>query len=314
MKFVPRAAVLHVNSAGAHSTSPTMRIARYVAQTLGIPLIHDLESARANERKAFDVLFVKYGLPKFSDHRDYAMAAYAQAPCIVNLENDYTMEPDVRFRRLAEHKSHYERWSTVEGRTRYVNWNVLTWMPPEAWRKPLPWPVPSMRGLLYYGAHRTGRVPYFHRYLRRAPYPVTVSTFRGAAKFAESCGLELKQQIIGPFRKPEQPAQWPLTVYIEDEASHTTYCSPANRFYECLQLGMAQAIDVAAAHTLQLADFEVPDNMVVNGPGDVKRVLAKWDAVRQAQRKLWHRPFHKALHSQLRAACRASFGAKCLTT
>lgn len=312
MKFNIKAAVLHVNSSSARGTSPTMRIARYVADTLGIPLIHDVPSAQANERKAFDVLFVKYGLPKFSDHRDHVMAAYAQAPCIINLENDYTMVPDVRFRRLAEHKNTYERWSTVEGRTRYVNWNVLTWMPPETWRKPLPWPTPGIRGLLYYGAHRAGRVPYFKRYLQRAPYPVTVSTFRGAAKFAESCGLDPVTEITGPFRNPAAPQQWPLTVYIEDEQSHETYCSPANRFYECLQLGVAQAIDIKAAHTLEHAGLSTK-GFIVSSKQEVKHMLGRWEQVRAAQRAMWHRNFSTELRSQLRAACRASFGAKCFS-
>lgn len=287
-----------------------MRIARFVADALNLPFIHDVASARAYEKRAFDVVFVKYGLPKFSKHRDYALALYAQAKTIINLENDYTFIPDVRFRRLAEHKSNYERWSTVEGRTRYVNWNVLTWMPPSQWAAPLPLPQPSMRGLLYYGAHRAGRVPYFERYLRKAPYPITVSTYRGGAAFRATCGDKL--EIIGPFRNVDQVAHWPLTLYIEDKASHDLYCSPANRFYECLQFGVAQAIDISAARTLSQGGFTVPAQFIVEDKQGVKRMLGRWQDVRAKQRQLWHRNFvADQLLPQLRAACRASFGAKC---
>src|SRR4051812_26261823 len=80
-----RAAVLHVNTAAYLSTSPTMRIARFVAEELGVPLVHDLATARRQLRQGkLDVLFVKYGLFKFSQHREEALKLHRRAGMIVD--------------------------------------------------------------------------------------------------------------------------------------------------------------------------------------------------------------------------------------
>lgn len=227
-----KAAVLHVNSASPLSRSPTMRIASFVADELGIPLICDTTSAYKYRKTRFDVLFVKHGMLKFSQHRDIALELFNRAGCIIDMENDYTFKPDTRMcggNRLGS----YFQWSTVEGRHKYVNWNVLTWLPLRAWFKPAPLPAPTKRGLLYYGAHRPDRVPYFERYFANTRYSVAISTYRGQRAFTETCGRD-SMHFIPPIRNPYAITQYEATVYIEDKTSHKLYTSPANRFYECV--------------------------------------------------------------------------------
>lgn len=310
-----KAAVLHVNSTGKESTSPTMRIARYAAYGMEIPLIHDLETAKRYERHAFDVLFVKHGMLKFSQHRDYCLAAYAQAKVIVELQNDYTFKADSRFLELDREKELRPWvWGTVRNKLilpgdQYVNWNMLTWLPPVAWANELPLPEYIRKGIIYYGAHRADRIEYFKKYFHDAPYPVTISTFRGRKAFRETCGDTVA--IMGALRTPALLAQWQATVYIEDKTSHTLYCSPANRFYECVQMGVAQAIDAGAVPTLEKAGFTVSNECIVDSKKELRAFLK--DSARQQvkQRKLWHRNFFVDLRLQLKAACRASFGTKC---
>jgi hypothetical protein len=110
MATTPRAAVLHINSARPDATTPTMRIARFVGDTLGLPVICNVETADKYDDRRFDTLFVKYGILKFSNHREQALRIYSRAKRIINLENDYTFKPDPRFRKA---NPSYSVWGTV---------------------------------------------------------------------------------------------------------------------------------------------------------------------------------------------------------
>jgi hypothetical protein len=291
-----KVAVLHVNSSSYESTSPTMRIARYVAKQFNVPLIHDVTTAQAHVNTRFDVLFVKYGLLKFSNHRDEAVLIHEQAKRVINLENDYTFVPDKRFRKADE------TWSTVEGKTHLINWNVLTRHPIGAWRKPRPFQEPINKGLIYYGAHRADRIPSFKRYFSNPKYPLTVSTFRGGQAFRDY-GV---QDVIGAFRHPDAQAQWESTIYIEDETSHGTYTSPATRFYECVMCGLAQFIDAASVNTLTKSGIDVLDKFVVQNNKELLSKMQDWRNVRTIQRELWFQDYGRILNQQFDAAVKVS--------
>jgi len=295
MKF----GVMHVNSSTMGSTSPTMRIAKFVASELNnAPFIYNPETANKYLKTKFDILFVKHGLLRFSNHRDQALEIYNNAGMTVNLENDYTFELDNRF------KPAEETWSTVEGKTRYINWNRLTRFPIDQWKKQMPWITPMNIGLFYYGAHRDDRVQSFRQYFQKAPYPVTISSFRGSAKFLETCG---DVAVISAFRDPRIPAQWPLTIYIEDATSHKLYCSPAARFYECLQIGLAQVIDEATVPTFEKTGLALKKQFVVNSQRGVKSALEYWKDIRNDQRMLWYTDYGTDLRNQFWDAMKHSF-------
>ena len=295
-------AVMHINTSTAGSTSPTMRIAKFVAEELDVPLIHNFETARKYHKTKFDILFVKHGLLKFSDHREHALEIYDNAKLTVNLENDYTFKLDPRFRPADE------TWSTVQGKTRYVNWNVLTRQPLNLWKHKIKFKEPHNDGLIYYGAARADRLDSFKQYFKAAPYPITISTFRGRAKFTELCGDKIK--VIGAFRNPTEPLNWPATLYLEDKTSHTLYCSPAARFYECLQMGLAQLIDEAAVDTFKQANLAVPLSFVVASQRSVKDALHHWRDIREEQHRLWWRDYARQLRDQFWDAMLQSFRRK----
>lgn len=289
-----KAAVLHVNTCKADSTSPTMRIARFAATTLGVPLIHDTASADKAVGKKFDVLFVVFGVLKFSSHREQALRLYGDAKRIVRLENDYLFKPDPRFAKL--HPTH-SVWSTVphsvaERGGWYVNWNTLT--PAPLRQRPY---VLYADMLIYYGAFKEVRVPSFEKYLFNAPYDVVVASYRVKKFTAEH--PELKTVHL---RHLYDAAQYAATVYMEDEYSHGMYTSPGTRFYECLAMGLPMFFDVATFDTMLTAGVDVSE-YVVSSKKDVKRMLPRAATVGVEQRRKWVKHLNvESVTAQIRAA------------
>jgi hypothetical protein len=299
MKF----AVLHINKSSLSSTSPTMRIAKYVHDRLksmgcDVDFIYDPETAAFPATQRYDVVFVKYGMLAFSDHRAESIFMLNNARRVINLENDYSFVPDKRLR------APDEVWSTVEGRTRYCNWNVLTRHGTEGWDQQRGWQRPRNSGLIYYGAYRPDRVPYFEKYFRHAPYPVTISSFRGEKNFGVLCP---NAKLMSAFRDPDGPADWQATIYLEDRASHDLYCSPANRFYECVHMGLAQIVDESAVPTLRRAGIKpFPKDFVVNSKTELRASLQKWEDIRGLQQRHWRRNYAADLHEQFNTAMKES--------
>lgn len=292
-----RIAVLHVNKSSLSSTSPTMRIAKYVHSRIpDADFVYDLETSMKPASQRYDVVFVKYGMLAFSDHRAQALLMLKNARKVISLENDYAFVQDKRLGKPDE------IWSTVEGRTRYCNWNVLTRHGTEGWDE-----KPELRqrysGLVYYGAYRPDRIPYFEKYLKNAPYPVTVSSFRGEKNFLVLCpGIGLRTA----FRDPDEPSQWQSTIYLEDTTSHDLYCSPANRFYECLHMGLAQFVDENAVTTLKRAGIKHLSSFVVDSKMDIRRSIHMWQDIRSEQQRLWRRDFSADLDQQFATAMKES--------
>jgi len=305
MKF----AVLHVNKSSYTSTSPTMRIARYVYDRLRVRgcvvnLIHDVETAQSCIDTRHDIVFVKYGVLAFSDHRKQAIDILNRARRVINMENDYSFVHDKRLR------SPDEIWSTVQApdRTRYCNWNVLTRHDTKGWitdTRFVPYfdSRPKNSGLIYYGAYRPDRVQYFERYFKNAPYPVTISSFRGDKNFGVLCP---NAKLMPAFRDPDGPAKWEMTLYVEDATSHSLYCSPANRFYECLHMGLPQAIDERAVKTLMTAGIPMKGEFQVHSKMGLRALLQRAGDIAALQQRLWRRDYASDLHQQFDDAMRSS--------
>lgn len=295
-----KAAVLHINSAAAEATSPTMRIARYTATRLGIPLIHSLETAAQHANTKFDVLFVKLGVLKFSNHRDDALKIYGNAKRVINLENDYSFKPDPRLRKL---QPEWQVWGTVPDNVKvhggsYVNWNVLTWLYPRPWADRLKGYKAEPNRLLYYGAYRPDRVESFKRWFVDTPCEVVIGARSTHIKKFQALSPTLK---LVNFRTPNELAKLRATaLYLEDDTSHDLYCSLANRFFECLQLGIPMVLDAAGHKTYEAAKlpnwqkFSVPDKLYAHYSPMLKNPVAT--AIEQ--RELWYRDFDLILAKQ----------------
>lgn len=286
-------AVVHINTCKEHSVAPTAMIAQYVADTLGIPFIHDKISA-SKYMDSYDVLFVKYGILLYCDFREQLFQIYENAGRVINLENDYTMEPDYR---LTKRNSSYEVWSNMPWSVKkhggaYINWNMLTWERVE-------WTDPKLKGLGYYGSYRPDREVYFEKYFKSSLYPVHISTYkRNAISFRD---LNPNIKIYSPFRHRQQIQAFQMVLYIEDRFIHTHYNSPANRFYECLYNGVPMCFDKSCRNTFREAGYVI-DPFVVDGPKDVQKLLKNSHQVMALQHEQWYRDYRKELDRQFRKA------------
>ena len=290
--------VLHVNSTSLTARTPTPRICRYVAQTLKLPYVYDSRSALA-ARSRYHTVLVMYGVLKFSAHREAVLRLHGGASRVIRLENDYAFDPDARMR------CQYEAWSTlplsvlINGGA-YVNWNVLTWREPAEWASRPPWkaapnPTPA---LFYYGAFRQQRQSSFTRYFDTDEYPVVVSSFRGGKKFKHHFP---NVQTVGALKTPAHARRYAATVYIEDDYSHDFDCSPANRFYECLQEQVPMAIDARAADSLRKHGFDV-DDFVVDDAQSVRAFIKEAQKHGREQYRRWYRDFERELREQIQTA------------
>lgn len=297
-------AVLHINTAGPNATSPTMRIARYVAEKLQIPLIHDVESAATHSKTHFDILFVKLGVLKFSNHRDDALEIYGNAKRVINLENDYSFAPDARLKKL---QPEWQVWSTVPENVKkhggaYVNWNVLTWLYPHPWAARLRAYKPEPNRMLYYGAYRADRVNSFGRWLGQGvPYEVVIGA--RSTHMAKFAGLTDPPRNVVNFKTPDDLAQLKATaIYLEDDTSHDLYCSLANRFFECLQLGIPMLFDSACRNTLEAAKLPMWKRYSVINPFEAKARMSDPVTIAREQRLYWYKDFDALLAKQVERA------------
>jgi hypothetical protein len=166
---------------------------------------------------------------------------------------------------------------------KYLNWNQLTYYPNMPERKP------TVQGLIYYGAYREHREPYFRKYFYNTPYRLNISapTPKHAKKFAE---LNPKVNLVNLQNIPAEVGAFEAAIYIEDTYSHVgtpkgIYSSPANRFYEYQSGGVLTFFDRSVKGTFDLAGIDVSPWLV-----DSKQELAAKMAdpkLRALQRELY---------------------------
>jgi hypothetical protein len=284
-------AVVHINTCKKGSLCPNVMIAEYVSEQLDIPMIHNRISA-ITHMDEYDILFVKYGILLFCEFREELFKIYGKAKRIINLENDYTMQPDYRLTRI--NKS-YEVWSNMPWSVEkhggsYVNWNMLTW-------EEVKYTNPVIRGLGYYGSFRDDRVKYFIKYFKDTEYPVNISTFsRNAIKFRDIMGSS-PSTIFGPFKYRQQIQGFEMVLYIEDVFIHKHYNSPANRFYECLYNKVPLIFDKSCINTFNKAGFDI-DPYIVDSQQDVREKLRISDVIREEQHSEWYHDYRIDLKLQ----------------
>lgn len=190
-------------------------------------------------------------------------------------------------------KGHLKSWAWAS-EMRYVNMNLLSW-------HPVPWGNPTEKGLFYYGMCRDPRAERFKRYFVTSRYPVTISTSpKNVEKWMGVLG-ERDSITYYPKLTWQQMQSFPMTVYLHDEPTGVEV-SPANRFYECLSVGIAQVFD---AGTQECFMRELGINVgkyVVSNAKDVRKMLPHWKSIRAKQFKEWARPFHAGFNRQARKA------------
>jgi len=297
-------AVVHLTKCKPNSMIASARIARFIATQTGADLVDCSELAEPK----YKTLFIVNGPMAFSDFLPEIAEMVNNCERIIWVQNDIIIKPPTTdpsktraespFRKaFANYGKPLDYWTTLPSMVKtdgsaYINWNMLTYDPLQVMET-------RSKSLLYYGAYRQDRDTYFRKYLGSTAYPITVSApVMAAKKFHE---LNHTIEIVKPFTDLIPAiSSYAGTVYMEDIKSHTTYCSPANRFYECLSAGLPMFFDKGSVKTLEQAGYDVSP-FIVKSPEDVYTLLNLHGKVQYEQLK-WRRDYRSELVEQLMKA------------
>jgi len=303
--------VLHVDTVKGDSTFPTVRITRFVADTLGLLHVYDADTAtRALACGPYDVVIMKPGTWRYSHHKMEALKLCAQAKHIVIIENDYSWRLDPVFLTLGK-PMHF--WTTVRAdvagvQAKELNWNVLTWNYPDLYTCGVQqeWHI-TEKGIIYWGVFRGGRVDDFSRFFKHAPYRVTIgsNTF-GIAKWLHFTDGEPQPRVMN-LHPPQSEVikRYEATIYMEDEATRqdTNFAQLSNRFYEAMEAGVFMFISARSAQSFLTAGFSRADiaPFIVNGRRELQAKMPYLPTLRALQSS-WHRDYVTGLRANLVAA------------
>jgi len=210
---------------------------------------------------------------------------------VVWIGNDYAiklpstltfLKKDPKFRRIAQY-SNFDKIANHQ----YVDFNKLL-----HWNgKPKPY---KYKGLFYYGAFRDDRVKSFKHWLGTTAYDVHVSTAQKNFKdFSDMNRFMKLYKPNGDIRKILPLFQ--CSIYIEDEFSHKTLMSPANRFYEVIGSRILMFYDARSQRTLEHAGLWHED-FAVSTPAEIKDKLTDYEYLREKQTKIFEtKDFKKEL-------------------
>jgi len=296
-------AVLHVNTINPSKGGVTGRICRFVSQTLGIPLIHDVQSADMF-MDDYDVLFVFHGVLVFSKHRQQCMELNERAADAVWMNNDHAQTFDKRMRRDGRP---YRVWTTVEKTVRpstedrWINWNRLTWVP-DVWSDEYTRP-----GLMYYGSYRPDRLDDFENYFPGQDYPLHIVGYHQHLKQFHKLAPQAHQWAA--FKDQRQLRAFQSTLYLQDRHNDQHYGCPANRFYEMLYTGIPMVFDHRCTSTFGRAsetegiEYDITPYMV-DSPAGIPALVKRSVAIGQEQRALWYTDYRAMLERDFTELCR----------
>ncbi len=286
-------AVVHLTKCSPKTTLASARIANYLCDLHGIPLIDEkyLAQLYLEATSKLKRLYIVNSPMAFCDFREELFELLGEVGEVVWIQNDYNIDIPARIR------GHITQiWSSVqminldklpEAEHRYVNWNQLSTY---RWPDKIVNNKGRLNGLFYFGAYREDRDSDFQKYLRTNLYPVHLSASSKAQIKFQEAGIE-NAAYLKPFDSPAQLCSADATVYMEDAFSHEVYCSPANRFYECLSAGVAIFFDVDTLTTMRKAGIVVPIGHIVYNANDVKKLLPHSRRIAKEQYQLWFKDY-----------------------
>lgn len=243
------------------------RVYKIIAKELGYHYFIDKQDLIQAATQRFDVLLFT------------ASSAYAEHDLIqqileqnrgarrIYLSNDYKVSPPSELKKYGE----YDTIRAFHGKDKsgcrkgyFVNLNVLIA------REPLPL-TPKKHDCIYWGSCRKDREDLFREYLKGNTY---LSTFSKAKKEFEAIGctpiflpkIHWKKSITNIFR---------YSLYIEDEATHSTFCNLANRWYEAGICNNVTFFDKCCSNTIRKSEIAnvYDDFYTVNGYEDLQRKI-----------------------------------------
>ena len=288
-----RIGVLHfMNVRDRTSSVASTRIAWFVYKKLlhlgeDVVLV-DSNSYMKYKREYFDVLLIVNSVFRFCNYKDEFIQLVNKAKRVVWIENDYANKPPSQINNIV----FADIWSNREKRGQYINWNQLTY------KKDIPKTIWNTRfgGLFYYGAFREGRVKQFKKYLRPDLYTIQLSSkTRNRQKFVNLLGVD-NVIYYEQFTHIQQIGNFQTSIYMGDKQNHTEFHSLANRFYECLSIGVGQLIESESEWVFKRQGMVVRKEWVVSDAYEIRDALQFADKIAESQQELWSGHYDKKLH------------------
>jgi len=222
--------------------------------------------------------------------------------------NDYKLSAPGQISSLFNRRGREQNklvWSTIPSWKkhefdRYINWNKSTWSNDIRFLKT------PMKRVTYYGSFRKGREACFNRlFPSNDEYPLVISTSARARKQFSELWPDVEITLPNKNGLLEWLSTSACSLYLEDEYSHKTYTSPANRFYECLSSGTGIIFDEACIHTFDEAGYNIRP-FVARNAKEVAELFSEYKWVRKTQRKLWYRDYSEELRNDIHEAIKES--------
>jgi len=116
--------------------------------------------------------------------------------------------------------------------------------------------------LIYFGAFRTGRVPYFKKYFD-IDFPVSTSK-KNIEKFERAGIYALWMPRLNWWGTGNTLYDYRFSFYIEDEATHIHYSQLGNRFYEALSYGTPSIFDKSCQNTIDKSGYHINPVLIVD--------------------------------------------------
>lgn len=145
---------------------------------------------------------------------------------------------------------------------------------------------PKKYGAIYYGRWRPDRLKYFQQYLDSNTY---LSTHSKNIKMFHHNGCNPKLIKTMTWKPRMQTLNlFKVSLYLEDEFTHSNYNCLANRFYEALFCGVVPLFDESCRNTLKQSGLTDYEWHVVSNPQQVQQKIAEIDDVVLARVKRWN--------------------------
>ena len=304
--------VCHMTKCTPTSMVASARIARFIADTLHLPLLHTVEEIEhvrlqvadkglrrfilVNSPTAFAPQEMRLAVADFVHSSEEAIYAH----------NDYKLRPPSQCKSQNLRKHGYtpgesidyygmRLWTNMPVREQdlYINWNELTY-------NPQPQPTqPRKHGLVYWGALRKGREDRIRRFFNTDAYPTVISTAgQSVKKFREFA--HASTQYVTQFKNmPADLTQFEATVYIHDKFNDHVYNSPPNRFYEAVSAGLALFVHQPCVYSLERAGYTVQPAWIVRNSDEIAKRLPYAASIARDQAIAWQRDVRPGLVDQL---------------
>ena len=253
-------------------------------------------------QKVFDADLVT--LPKHLEDKEYDKvifvhaAAYSKSKHFVRylkdqdvdyyyIVNEYNLgEPHALWALCRDYGRRFHVIANHDGKaSKVVKKNVLTWsivnLNTLIYDKRMPrinLPFNMMEDILYYGAFRKGRLPYFEKYFDES---FIVSTSKRNIKKFEDNDIKAKwKDNLKWHRVDDTLYEYRSTLYIEDTKTHDYYNYLANRFYESLTYRIPCFFDSTCKNTIKLSGYPIKNFFIVESREELDEKvnrLRKWD-------------------------------------